>query len=195
MASPHTSSGAQGASARQQAYDDSPPRNGTIFFYTLLAIFLLVCVKFLLDSYFFKIMDTEIHDKVLTQGMEEVAAMRAAEEEQRAGVKSAMDSLASRGRAAMPQIKPAADRTKAPSVEGWNELKRPGVVAPAGEAAPAPGAAPGAESAPAPGAEPPAGPGAVPQGQGAPGATGGEPAPSAEPANPPTSVDSTTPSR
>src|SRR5688500_3559061 len=104
-----------------EAFDDSPPRNGTIFFYALLTVFLLVCVKFLLDSYFTKMMDTEVHDKILTQGIDDVAAMRAAEREHRDDVKTAMGSLAQRGRGAMPQIKPA--NMVAPPEQGWRELQ------------------------------------------------------------------------
>ena len=57
----------------KEQYDDSPPRNGIIFFYTVLTVFLLIGVKFLLDSYFVKTMDSEIHEKVLTRGLEQVA--------------------------------------------------------------------------------------------------------------------------
>jgi len=166
-----------------EAYDDSPPRNGTIFFYALLTIFLLVCVKFLLDSYFLKIMDTEVHDKILTQGMEEVTAMRAAEKAERESVKTAMSSLASRGRGAMPQLKPA--NMVAPAEQGWREMQRPGST-PAEPQEAAPRKLPTDVVAPE-GTEPPAGPGVVPTGTT--GETGGQPEPAAEPANPPTSPD------
>jgi hypothetical protein len=59
-----------------KGYDDSPPRNGIIFFYTILTVFTLIGVKFLLDSYFFGMMEGEYFDKVYSRGMEEVAAVR-----------------------------------------------------------------------------------------------------------------------
>jgi hypothetical protein len=167
-----------------EAYDDSPPRNGTIFFYALLTVFLLVCVKFLLDSYFVKMMDTEVHDKILTQGMEEVVAMRAAEKKQSESVQTAMSALASRGRGAMPQLKPAG--MDAPPEQGWRELKRVLPVAPAPHEG-APHKLP-TDTALPPGEEPPAGAGSVPAE--VPGSTGGEPKPAAQTPNPPTSPDS-----
>jgi hypothetical protein len=172
-----------------EAYDDSPPRNGTIFFYALLTVFLLVCIKFLLDSYFFKMMDMEVQEKILTQGMDEVVAMRATEQKQTDSVKAAMSSLAQRGRNAMPELKPTG--MVAPSEQGWREMQRTTPVAPA-PAQGAPDKLP-TEAAVKPGEEPPAGPGVVPAGSvGQPAETGGEPKPAAEPANPPTSPDSTT---
>jgi hypothetical protein len=110
-----------------KGYDDSPPRNGTIFFYTVLTVFLLILIKILLDSYFAKMMDGEIHDKVLTRGMEEVQAMRAAEkqklEQGSMNIESAMKTLTQRGRAAMPEIAPSKG-DGLPAIEGWRELKR-----------------------------------------------------------------------
>jgi hypothetical protein len=173
-----------------EAYDDSPPRNGTIFFYALLTIFLLVCVKFLLDSYFFKMMDTEVEAKILTQGMDEVVAMRTAEQKESDAVKAAMSSLAQRGRNAMPEIKPTG--MVAPAEQGWRELQQPTPGAAPAPADGAPGKLP-TEAALPPGQEPPASPGVVPAGTvGQPAETGGEPKPAAEPANPPTSPESTT---
>jgi hypothetical protein len=137
----------------EQAYDDSPPRNGTILFYTVLTVFLLVCVKFLLDSYFSRMMDAEIHDKVLTVGMEEVQAMRASEkqklEQGAMPIESAMKTLAQRGRMAMPEIQPKSG-PNAPAIEGWREMKRsvaPAAAAAAPTSAPAPEAAAPAEGA------------------------------------------------
>lgn len=144
---PHTPSTAKG-------YDDSPPRNGTIFFYTILTVFLLVCVKFLLDSYFVKIMDGEIETKVLTQGMEEVAAMRAAEAKQQGSVDAAVKALAARGRAGVPQVAPKGGENQ-PEVTGWSQLPRKAATS-AEQAAPNP---PPAPEAPAPEVAPAAGPG------------------------------------
>ena len=139
---PHTPSTAKG-------YDDSPPRNGTIFFYTILTVFLLICVKFLLDSYFVKMMDGEIEAKVLTQGLEEVAAMRAAEAKQQGSIDAAVKALAARGRAGVPQVAPKGGENQ-PEVTGWTQLPRK---------APAPAAPPAVPAAPAPEVAPAAGPG------------------------------------
>lgn len=128
-----------------KGYDDSPPRNGTIFFYTVLTVVLLVAVKFLLDSYFAKVVDAEIEDKVLTQGMEEVQAQREQEtatlEKGPLPIESAIKMMAKQGRAAMPEIAPQSGAGK-PEVAGWSQLKRE-------VAEPAPAAAPAVEGAPA----------------------------------------------
>jgi hypothetical protein len=126
-------------------YDDSPPRNGVIFFYTVLTVFVLIGVKFLLDSYFAKTMDAEIHDKVLSRGMEEVSAMRAAEAaELQKTMKLAKGQYTSMGRAGM--IAPTSGANK-PEVSGWTQLGRKveaaAAPAPAPEAvAPTPGESP-----------------------------------------------------
>lgn len=136
----------------KKQYDDSPPRNGIIFFYAVLTVFLLIGVKFLLDSYFVKTMDSEIHEKVLTRGLEQVANMRASEKEtlERSGISSAMKTIAQRGRTASPLIAPASGQGK-PEVQGWTQLQRQ-VAAPAAPAEAAP-AAP-VEAVPAPTAVP-----------------------------------------
>ena len=136
----------------KKEYDDSPPRNGVIFFYSVLTVFLLIGVKFLLDSYFVKTMDSEIHEKVLTRGLEQVANMRASEKEtlERSGISAAMKTIAQRGRTASPAIAPVSGQGK-PEVQGWTQLQRK-IEAPAApaeaataapvEAAPTPTAAP-----------------------------------------------------
>ena len=108
-----------------KGYDDSPPRNGVIFFYTVLTIFVLVGVKLLLDSYFVRTMETEVHDKVLTRGMDDVAALRAKEKQtlERAGLDGAIKTLAQRGRTASPLIVPESGQGK-PAVTGWSQLQR-----------------------------------------------------------------------
>ncbi|MFT3921899.1 MAG: hypothetical protein QM778_05135 [Myxococcales bacterium] len=139
-----------------KGFDDSPPRNGIIFFYTVLTVFMLIGVKFLLDSYFASMMNAEYQEKVWSRGMAEVAAVRAKEAEtlQKGSmpIDQAMKLLGQRGRSASPVIAPASGQG-APGVAGWSQLPRaaaeaPKAVAPAPEAAPA--AAP--EAAPAPGA-------------------------------------------
>lgn len=137
-----------------KGYDNSPPRNGTIFFYTVLAVFFLVCIDFLLVSYFDKVMEGEVHAKILTQGMEEVASLRAQEREKLGSVEAAMRTLAQRGRTGVPQLIPESGAGKAP-IEGWSQLKR---EVPAAE--PQEPAAEPAETVPA-------GPGIVPPGAGA----------------------------
>ena len=121
-----------------KGYDDSPPRNGTIFFYTVLTVFLLVLVKILLDSYFAKMMDTAVHDKVLTRGMEEVQALRASEKQKLGSVEAAMKAVAQRGRTGIPEVAPKKGESSAP-IEGWREMKR----TPQGAALPVLPAAPG----------------------------------------------------
>jgi hypothetical protein len=138
-------------------YDDSPPRNGVIFFYTVLTVFVLIGVKFLLDSYFAKTMDGEIHDKVLTRGMEEVTALKASERaELDRTIQQAKNQYASTGRSGL--IAPSSGREK-PEVQGWTQLGRKVEAGPAQPAAatpqdiPVPDAAPEG-SAPTPGQSP-----------------------------------------
>jgi hypothetical protein len=135
-----------------KGYDDSPPRNGIIFFYTVLTVFMLIGVKFLLDSYFASMMGAEYHEKVYSRGMAEVAAVRAKEAETlskgQLPISQAMRMIGQRGRAASPAIAPTSG-ANAPEVAGWSQLKRAVAEAPkaAEPAAPAP-----APEAPAPGA-------------------------------------------
>jgi hypothetical protein len=136
-----------------KGYDDSPPRNGIIFFYTVLTVFMLIGVKFLLDSYFASMMNAELHEKVYSRGMAEVVAVRAKEAETLSKgsmpIDQAMKLLGQRGRAASPAIAPTSGQGVA-EIGGWSQLKRdvgeapkPAAEAPAPEA-PAPAAAPGA---------------------------------------------------
>jgi hypothetical protein len=139
-------------------YDDSPPRNGVIFFYTVLTVFVLIGVKFLLDSYFAKTMDSEIHDKVLTRGMEEVTAQRSSERsELDKTIQQAKNQYAAGGRAGL--IASGSGRDK-PEVQGWTQLGRkveeaaPAQPAPTAPTdTPVPGATP-ESAAPTPGASP-----------------------------------------
>ena len=138
-------------------YDDSPPRNGVIFFYTVLTVFVLIGVKFLLDSYFAKTMDGEIHDKVLTRGMEEVEALKANERaELEKSIQQAKNQYAASGRSGL--IAPSSGREK-PEVQGWTQLGRKVEAGPAQPApatpsdTPVPGAAPEG-AAPTPGQSP-----------------------------------------
>ena len=130
--------------AAQKGYDDSPPRNGVIFFYTVLAIALLIGVDFLLDSYFAKVMDTEIHDKVLTQGLDTAIETRAKEREtlEKSGIEAAMRAVAQRGRAASPAITSESGAGKTEET-GWSQLKR--------DVKPIVGSQPAANASPSPG--------------------------------------------
>ncbi len=146
-----------------KGYDASPPRNGTIFFYAILTVVLLVLLKFALDSYFYRVMDAEHYVKVASRGMEPVREMRKHEAEvlEKAGLERAMQVMAQRGRGASPMIKPESGAGK-PAVAGWTQL-RPAEAAPA-EGAPAEGEAPPAEGEAAPVEGEGAGEGAAAQG-------------------------------
>ncbi len=126
-----------------KGYDDSPTRNGTILFYTVLTVFVLIFVKFSLDSYFDKVFGGEFHDKVLARGMEEVQQMRAKEEQALGAgsmpVSRAKQLLIQRGRVASPVIAPesgmGATGGGMQEIAGWTKLDRK--VAPAPVAPPA----------------------------------------------------------
>lgn len=140
-------------------YDDSPPRNAIIAFYAVLTVFCLVGVKFLLDSYFVKTMDAEIHDKVLTQGFDEVNELKAKEQANLADSIAAAKKQVAVGRSASALIRPASGEGK-PEVPGWSQLGRkveaaPAPAAPAPEATPAPGVTP-AQPSPNPAEKKPA---------------------------------------
>ena len=113
-----------------KGYDDSPPRNGAIFFYAVLTVVVLIGVKFLLDSYFMSTMEGEVYEKVLSVGMEQVAEKRAKDQAtlESSGLGAAMQVLAQRGRAASPKIAPKSGQGQ-PEVAGWSQLGRE--VAPA----------------------------------------------------------------
>ncbi len=122
-----------------KGYDDSPPRNGIIFFYTSLTVFMLIGVKFLLDSYFASMMTAELHEKVYSRGMAEVQAVRVKEAEalQKGSmpIDQAKRLIGQRGRAGSPLIAPVSGRG-VPEIAGWSLLQRD--VAEAAPAAPAP---------------------------------------------------------
>lgn len=128
-----------------KGYDDGQPRNGMIAFYAALTVFSLIGVKMLLDSYFARVMDTEVYDKVLSRGLEHAVDTRAQEQAdlQKAGLPEAMRSLAQRGRAGSPAITPESGQGKA-EISGWSQLPRvlPPAPAPALEPVPVPVVAP-----------------------------------------------------
>lgn len=138
-----------------KGYDDSPPRNGVITFYTVLAVVVLFGASQLLKSYFAKMMDTEYTEKVYTVGLEATQEYKAREHEQleKSGISSAIKSYAQRGRAASPVLVAESGAGKA-AITGWSQLKREVPTAPAApEAVPVQGAtlapdAKGTEQAP-----------------------------------------------
>jgi hypothetical protein len=108
-------------------------------------------------------MDAEIHDKVLTQGFDEVTELRAKEQANLADSIAAAKKQVASGRTASPLIRPASGQGQ-PEVQGWSQLGRKVVAptpttAPTGEpiAEPAPGQTP-SPSKPAPSVNPTARP-------------------------------------
>jgi Tfp pilus assembly protein PilV len=139
-----------------KGYDDSPPRNGVILFYTILAVVSLFGVAQLLKSYFANIMNSEFQTKVFTVGLAETEEFKAREQEQleKSGIGSAIKQYAARGHAASPVLRSESGASK-PGIAGWSQLKREVPTAPAApEAVPVQGstlpeAVQGAEKAPA----------------------------------------------
>jgi hypothetical protein len=118
-------------------YDDSPPRNGVIFFYAVLTVVFLFGVQQLLNSYFGKMMDNEFQEKVYTVGLDK--AIEAKEQDratlEKNGIEAAMRLYAQRGRSASTIIANESGAGK-PAITGWSQLKRE-VAAPVAPAAPA----------------------------------------------------------
>ena len=108
-----------------KGYDDSPPRNGVIFFYTVLTVFFLFGAQQLLNSYFAKMMDNEYTEKVYTVGLEKAAQAKARDREtlEKSGIESAMRLYAQRGRSASAIIQNESGAGK-PEITGWSQLKR-----------------------------------------------------------------------
>jgi hypothetical protein len=119
-----------------KGYDDSPPRNGVIFFYSVLTVVFLFGAQKLLDSYFAKMMDAEFGEKVYTVGLQGAADAKARDQAQLAktDIEAAKRLYAQRGRSASPVIAPESGANK-PAIGGWSQLKRDVPAAPA--AAPA----------------------------------------------------------
>ncbi|HEX5660182.1 MAG TPA: hypothetical protein VFX59_23470 [Polyangiales bacterium] len=115
-----------------KGYDDSPPRNGVILFYTILAVVSLFGVAQLLKSYFANIMNGEYTEKVYTVGLAETAEFKSHEQEQldKSGIGSAIKAYAARGHAASPVLRSESGANK-PGITGWSQLKRDVAVAPA----------------------------------------------------------------
>jgi hypothetical protein len=123
----HEQSGSEhehGSHSAKPRPDDTPPRNGVIFFYTVLAVLTLIGLKFVMDSF----LDTT-RRAVRAQHLEESVASEAlaqhreaSQEALRSGdmpIDQAMQQLAERGRGAFPQIRPFASADQG-AREGWN---------------------------------------------------------------------------
>ncbi len=139
-----------------KGYDDSPPRNGVILFYTVLAVVSLFGVAQLLKSYFANTMNAEYEVKVYTVGLAETAEFKEHEREQldKSGIGNAIKLYAARGHSASPVLRSESGANK-PGITGWSQLKREvasaPVTAPAAPAAvPVQGATTPPETAPAP---------------------------------------------
>ena len=135
-----------------KGYDDSPPRNGVIFFYSILTVVFLFGAQQLLNSYFGTMMEAEFHDKVYTVGLEGAADAKAHDEAELAkfDIEAAKRLYVQRGRSASPVIASESGANK-PAIGGWTQLKRDVAVPVAPAAAPAvPDTLP-APAAPAPG--------------------------------------------
>jgi hypothetical protein len=139
-----------------KGYDDSPPRNGVILFYTILTVVSLFGVAQLLKSYFATIMNGEFETKVFTVGLAETAEFKAQEQEQlqKSGIGNAIKQYAARGHAASPVLRSESGANK-PTITGWSQLKHDVPTAPAApQAVPVQGStlppeAAGTEKAPA----------------------------------------------
>lgn len=127
-----------------KGYDDSPPRNGVIFFYSVLTVVFLFGVQQMLDSYFAKMMDAEFQEKVYTRGLDTAVEAKAADQAalEKSGIEDAKRLYIARGRSASAVIQVESGSNK-PAIGGWSQLKREAPVAPAAPAAvPVPSAAP-----------------------------------------------------
>ena len=127
-----------------KGYDDSPPRNGVIFFYTVLTVVFLFGAQQLLNSYFSKTMNSEYAEKVYTVGLEKAVEAKVHDREtlEKSGIENAMRLYAQRGRSASTVIQNESGAGK-PEITGWSQLKRevPAASIPA-TAVPVPSATP-----------------------------------------------------
>lgn len=136
-----------------KGYDDSPPRNGVIFFYSLLTVAFLFGAQQLLNSYFGKMMNAEFQEKVFTVGLQGAVDAKAHDQAELAkfDIEAAKRLYVQRGRSASPVIAPESGANK-PGIGGWTQLKRDVPAAPAAapvapDALPAPATAVPAEGA------------------------------------------------
>lgn len=119
----HDGSEQHGGSAKPMP-DNTPPRNGVIFFYTVLVVITLVGLKFVMDSF----LDSS-RRAIRAQHLEESHASEILAQHREATrealgsgdmpIEQAMQQLAERGRGAFPQIRPFASADQG-AREGWN---------------------------------------------------------------------------
>jgi hypothetical protein len=104
--------------------DDSPPRNGVILFYTVLAVLTLVGLKFVMDSFHdssrlaiqAQHLERSRSSQVLAEYREQVSQALG---EGEMPIDRAMQELAQRGRGAFPQVRPFPSTDRG-ALEGWN---------------------------------------------------------------------------
>ena len=115
-----------------KGYDDSPPRNGVIFFYSVLTVVFLFGVQRMLNSYFATMMDNEFQEKVYTRGLEAAVEAKAADQAalEKSGIEAAKRLYIQRGRSASAAIQTESGANK-PAIGGWSQLKREIPTAPA----------------------------------------------------------------
>ena len=142
--------------------DETPPQNGIIFAAAIMSIATLFSLKYVFDSYLdvsnLHVRRTHIAESHASEVLVEYRAH--AGDQLREGpmtIESAMQELATRGRAAFPQIRPVAD-SNVGAREGWTAMP---VVAE--EPAPRAEAIAPVPSEPLP-SEPPTAPVPVPEG-------------------------------
>ena len=103
--------------------DDSPPRNGMIAIYALIVVFALIGLRFVFDSYYYRMFGAEQALKAGTTS-EQLQRNRSEErsrlESAQVSVEEAMAQLAAR-RFDHPVVQRQASDNLAP-LEGWNRL-------------------------------------------------------------------------
>lgn len=128
------------------ATDQSPPRTNLILVIAVSTVITLVSLKFIFDSYFTDMMESEARAKVATP--EEVVTLHADEQKKlttapAVPIDQAMSELGQKGRLFSADIAPQQSDDRA-ALTGWAHLHE-GLPSESGEAA----AAPGGEKAPA----------------------------------------------
>ncbi len=116
--------GDEGHSHDRPRPDDTPPRNGAIFLYTVLSVLFLVSLKFVLDSYLENARRNVRADNLgASDSSERLEQHRDAVAGELAGgdlpIDQAISQLAERGRGAFPQVRPYPSEDQG-AREGWN---------------------------------------------------------------------------
>lgn len=119
--------------------DDTPPRNRLIAFYTLLAVGTLMVMKPAFDSYYDRMYDRAVDDRLERYNGELIVAGRdvapLAEREAQwetslssgpMPIQRAMEQVAQRGRMGVPQVMPQAPAEQnMDALTGWSQLPNP----------------------------------------------------------------------